>query len=105
MVYELVFAPPAQEDLKSNFVYVADASGIETATEYDAKIRAACLSLTRFPNRGTPRDDIRPGLRSIPLGGAVTIFYEVAPDEVRIVRVIHARRDLAAAFEDSRESP
>jgi len=55
--------------------------------------------LDQFPNRGTPHDDVRPGLRSIPLRGAVTIFYAVKADEVQIVRVIHARRDLAAAFE------
>jgi plasmid stabilization system protein ParE len=58
------------------------------------------VSLPSSPNRGRPRDAIRSGLRSIPLGRTVTIYYEVGANEVQIVRVIHARRDAATAFAD-----
>jgi plasmid stabilization system protein ParE len=46
-----------------------------------------------------PRDEIRPGLRSISDRLAI-IFYLADKNEVRIVHVIHPRRDVAAVFQD-----
>jgi toxin ParE1/3/4 len=40
-------------------------------------ILARCLTLADFPERGAPRDDIRPGLRTIPYGRRYTIDYRV----------------------------
>jgi toxin ParE1/3/4 len=44
------------------------------------------------------REELAPGLRSFPLGRYV-IFYEVTPDGIAIVRVLHGARDLGALFE------
>jgi toxin ParE1/3/4 len=55
-------------------------------------------SLSRFPFIGRPREALRPGLRSI-LAGNYVIFYEVADDQVTIVRVLHGRRDIDAEFQ------
>jgi toxin ParE1/3/4 len=100
VAFEIVLSPRALDDLKSNFDFVADSAGIDTATAYDGAIRAACFALADFPRRGRPRDEIGPGLRSVPAARSVTIYYSVGATEVQIVRVIHARRDTAAAFAD-----
>jgi toxin ParE1/3/4 len=96
--FEVHLAETAIADLESLFIYLDDTAGETIATAYVANVRAACFSLAHFPRRGSPRDDIRPGLRSIPCERTVTIFYDVGETEVQIVRVIHARRDVAAAF-------
>jgi len=100
VAYRIVFTPRSLEDLKSNFTYVADAAGIDVALAQDARIRAACRSLADFPRRGRGRDEIRPGLRSIPCARAFIVFYAIDENEVRIIRVLHARREIATAFED-----
>ena len=66
-----------------------------------ARPEAAAARLAHFPGRGRSRAAIGPGLRSIPFARTVTIFYTIAANEVRIVRVLHARRDAATAFDDS----
>jgi toxin ParE1/3/4 len=42
---------------------------------------------------GRSREEVAPGLRSFPFGRYV-IFYEVMPDGIAIVRVLHGARDL-----------
>ena len=47
---------------------------------------------------GRSREDLAPGLRSLPLGRYV-IFYQVISDAIAIVRVLHGARDLGPLFE------
>ena len=46
---------------------------------------------------GRRRDDLRPGLRSFPVGAYVA-FYQIVGDVVEIVRVFHGRRDIEGEF-------
>ena len=105
MVHRVILTEAALDDLTSISDYLAEVAGEDVAAAYDAQLKAACLSLTEFPNRGRPRGQFRPGLRSIPFARLATIFYVAEKDQVQVVRVIHARRDLAAAFEDRRDIP
>ena len=88
-------------DLQSISDYLAEVADEDVAATHDAQIKALCSSLTEFPHRGRPRDEIRLGLRSISFARFVTIFYLTFEKEVQIVHVIHARRDSASAFEDT----
>jgi toxin ParE1/3/4 len=47
---------------------------------------------------GRGREELAPGLRSLPYGRYV-IFYEVMPDRIAIVRVLHGAGDLGPPFE------
>jgi toxin ParE1/3/4 len=47
---------------------------------------------------GRTREELAPELRSFPFGRYV-IFYEVIPDGMAIVRVLHGARDLGRLFE------
>ncbi len=55
---------------------------------------AACFyRLSSFPRMGQERPDLRPGLRSFPVDD-YTVLYEIEGEDVRIVHVLHGRRDL-----------
>ena len=48
---------------------------------------------------GRARDeDLRPGVRSVPAGEYV-IFYRVREQDVRILHVLHGRRDIQTFFQ------
>ena len=52
------------------------------------------------PYLGRRRDqDLRPGLRSFPVGEYV-IFYRIEGEDVMILHVAHGRRDIEALFDD-----
>ena len=45
------------------------------------------------PHAGRPRDELRPGYRSFPVGEHL-IFYRIADPGIQILHVVHGRRDL-----------
>jgi toxin ParE1/3/4 len=61
---------------------------------------AACARLADFPNRGSVRDDVRPGLRTIAFERRAVIVYFVEESEVRVARILHHGRDLHRAFQN-----
>jgi toxin ParE1/3/4 len=62
---EVRFRPGARTDLFDLYTYIAAQSGRERAGSYIERIEAACMRLTHFPARGTRRDDLGPGLRTV----------------------------------------
>ncbi len=91
---ELEFALEALEDLLSLHLYIAEESGARIAGGYVQRIQDACLALTTFPSRGTRRDDLFPGLRTIGFERRATIAFLVHEDRVEIVRIFYGGRDL-----------
>lgn len=87
--YEVSFRPRAEADLLGLYRYIAVEAGTAVAGAYIDRIEATCLSLATFPERGTRRDDIRPGLRTVGFERRATIAFQVLEDEVVIVRVFH----------------
>ena len=63
MKLRVVFAPEAREDLFELYDYIAQHGSPERAMAYIERIEKACMSLQALPNRGTLREDLRPGLR------------------------------------------
>ena len=55
--------------------------------------RLSSRLLGDVPYAGRPRDEIRPGYRSLPVG-EYPIFYRVMEPGVRIMHVVHGRMDL-----------
>ncbi|NYZ12676.1 type II toxin-antitoxin system RelE/ParE family toxin [Azospirillum sp. RWY-5-1] len=96
MTRRIVFRPSAQSDLLALFQYIARDSGVARARAYVARINAACQSLALFPERGTRRDDLSPGMRTIGFERRVTIAFRVIGDAVEILAVAYGGR----AFED-----
>ncbi len=61
----VVFTPEAEDQLAELYRYIAAAGSAEVAARYTEAIVAYCEELAAFPHRGTARDDIRSGLRTI----------------------------------------
>jgi toxin ParE1/3/4 len=87
--YEVSFRPRAEADLLALYEYIAGEAGTAVAGGYIDRIEAACLNLATFPERGTRRDDIRPGLRTIGFERRATIAFQVLENEVVILRVFY----------------
>ncbi len=93
MAFELSFHRLAKADLLGLYDYVARHGGTERAGSYLGRIEAACRSLTDFPEKGTPRDDITPGLRTWAFERRILIVYRSDEMRVEILRVLYGGRD------------
>jgi len=90
---KVLLRPQAEADLLALYRYIAEASGLQIAGNYIDRIELACMSLATFPNRGTKRDDLAPGLRTIAFERRVTIAYQVLKTGVEIVTIAYGGRD------------
>jgi toxin ParE1/3/4 len=66
-----------------------------TADVYTGRIVAACKGFSQFPLRGTRRDDVLPGLRTIGFERRITIAFMVLPDKVLIEGIFYGGQDFA----------
>lgn len=98
MAREVVFAPEARDDLLELYDFIAEQADEARARAYTGRIVTYRLGFSTFPERGTRRDELRPGLRVIGFGRRVTIAFHVMGDRVTIDRVLYGGRDLARAF-------
>jgi toxin ParE1/3/4 len=73
---------------------------VRSAGGYIDRLEAACRALEIFPERGTRRDDIRPGLRVMGFERRATIIFQVTEGEVVIVRIFYGGQDYEAALRD-----
>jgi plasmid stabilization system protein ParE len=95
---EVRFAPEAIADLERMAARIADAAGIEVALAYVTRIEAFCRGLDLASERGTRRDDIRPGLRILGFERRVTIALVVEERRVVVLRVLAAGMDWEASL-------
>ena len=92
-----VRAPQADSDLDDIWYYVASKSGsVEIADRLVESITSGFSVLASHSNIGRARDqDLRPGLRSFPVGEYL-IIYRIRYEDVVILRVVRGSRDVAA---------
>ena len=93
MAHEVIFAPEAQADLLSLYDYIDKHSGPTRAHDYIGRVAAYCLSFGTFPDRGTRRNDLRPGLRVIGFERRVTIAFHVTVSAITIDRIFYRGRN------------
>jgi toxin ParE1/3/4 len=88
----------AEHDLDDIAYYVAKASGSLTIAErLISSLTARFYILANHPRIGRQREDLLPGARSFPVGSYI-IVYTIDDADVRILRVIHGGRNIAALF-------
>lgn len=94
-------APEAEAELDGIWYYLATESGnLEIADRVIDTITERFFLLARYPHIGRRRDeDLRPGLRSF-LAGEYVIIYRVEGDDVLILHVIRASRNVEALLRD-----
>ena len=98
MSHRIEFSPEALGDLIDLYDYIALRDGAERAIGYIDRIEDCCRNLSLFPDRGTRRDDLRPGLRILGFERRAVIAFLVAADTVTILRILYGGRDLETVF-------
>lgn len=90
-------APEAEAELDGIWYYVAKQSGsIEIADRLIDSLTKYFFILACHPHMGRGRDvDLRPGLRSFPVGEYL-IIYRVEGDDVFILHVVRGSRNIEA---------
>jgi toxin ParE1/3/4 len=94
----VVFSPEALGDLTSLYDYIAADSGPSRAIAYIDRIEDYCARFDMSAQRGTRRDDIRPGLRVVGFERRVTIAFHVDPATVTIDRILYGGREVEEAL-------
>lgn len=92
----IVRSKRARQDLIAIWRYVA-ADDPDAADTLLDTIDTKCQLLMQHPNLGPERNDIREGLRYIRVGQYL-VLYQVGEQVIRVVRVLHGRRDLRGVF-------
>lgn len=98
---EVLFAPECADDLRKLYDDIARNAGAERAQIYTSRIIDHCLRLDLFPERGTRRDDLRPGLRLTSFRRRVAIAFHITQTAVVIDRVLYGGRDIDALFREN----
>ena len=65
MKYAIALTPEARDHLDVIYDYIATAASPDVAQRFTDGILDHIDKLTDYPRRGTMRDDLRPGLRTI----------------------------------------
>lgn len=93
------YRPEAYADLEDIFRFIVRLSGSRvTARRFVLRIRNRCHRIGNVPQGGRPRDDLEPGLRTVPFEHSAVIAYKVESDCVRIANVFYGGRDYEALY-------
>ena len=67
------------------------------AAEFVSRIEEKCRLLAQFPEMGSARDDLSPGLRDFSVAKYV-ILFRAQHDGILVVRVLSGYRDIDSLF-------
>ncbi len=82
----------AEDDLDLIWGHVA-ADSPDDAAKLMRRLANAFARLAEFPGIGLNNDAVHPGFLRFPVGKYV-VYFDVGPDLIEIVRVLHAARDI-----------
>jgi len=83
----------ARDDLFALYDWIAEAGSPDTALAYVERIEAFCTGLDLASERGSLRDDVRPGLRIVGFERSATIAFMVEDKRVVVLRVFYGGRN------------
>ena len=95
-----VIRPRAQDDILRQFRwYLVEQEAAEAAFQFVEAVEASVEQLLRMPNMGAPRELRNPALKGLRLWPVkefeeFLIFYVVVGDTVRVIRILHGKRDI-----------
>lgn len=97
--------PVAKDDILRQFrYYLVTADAPEAALRFLDAVDESIETLCRMPETGAPRPLKNPALTGLRFGAVkgfedILIFYVVRDDVLRVVRVLHGRRDVQKILE------
>ena len=101
--------PAAREDILRQFrYYLIEQDAEQVAERFLAAVEETVHELCQHPRMGAPRFFKNPalaGLRTWPVKGfpAIRIYYLCDEEAVRVVRVLHGKRDISPLLEMEEE--
>lgn len=97
--FEVRYREEAAADLLDIYQWVYEASGDPvTAERFTQRLLAACERIGDVPLGGRPRDDLLPGLRTVPFEKRAVLAYVIVDDAVEITNVFYGGRDYEALY-------
>ncbi|MDQ6432439.1 type II toxin-antitoxin system RelE/ParE family toxin [Mesorhizobium sp. LHD-90] len=91
----------ANRDFAWIYGTVAEVGGTRIAFNYVQRVRAFCEKLEYGSERGTRRDELRPGLRVVGFERRISVAFMVEPERVVILRVFYGGMDWENEFGDN----
>lgn len=88
--------PQAEADLVEIWHFIADDS-LDEADRWIDRLDDKLRLWASQPLMGRAREELAPGLRSLPFGRYV-VFFMPLPDGLDVVRILHSARDVDDAF-------
>ena len=96
---KVVLREEAIADLADIYNHISRVSGSAvTAIGFVRRIKARCQRIGNVPMGGIARDDLQPGLRTVPFEHSAVIAYVVEDDRVSITNVFYGGRDYEALY-------
>lgn len=100
----VLLTEPAITDINGISDYIEEATGsTRVALRYVERINERCRSIGNAPRGGRLRDDLMPGLRSVPFERTAIICYMIEEHCVLITNVFHGGRDFEAVLRSPSE--
>jgi toxin ParE1/3/4 len=88
VAHRVEFRQAAVDDLTALYERIAAEAGRTRAGAYINRIEAVCMALETFPERGTVRNHLHPGLRVIGFERSASIAFVVHAEVVDILRIM-----------------
>ncbi|TRO85627.1 type II toxin-antitoxin system RelE/ParE family toxin [Glycocaulis profundi] len=100
MRFQVVYAPEAEAQLAALYRYIAREASPVIARRYTDDILDHMETFSTLPHRGTPRDDLRPGLRTTSFRRRVAIAYAVEDRTVTILGIFYGGQDFETLLDE-----
>ncbi len=94
------WSPEAADDLREIVTWIERNASAAVAANYAARVVSFCQGLEIGSLRGTPRDDVLPGLRIVGFERAVTVAFFVESERVEILGLYRAGRNWTSDMRD-----
>src|SRR5215217_544150 len=94
---KLDFSHLAEDDYRAILQFSLERWGERQSDRFGTELMNAIHDLVMFPSVGRSRHDLKPGVRGIVVRD-YQVLYQVTSTTVRILRIIHTRRDAQAVI-------
>ncbi|MBZ9895134.1 type II toxin-antitoxin system RelE/ParE family toxin [Mesorhizobium sp. BR1-1-6] len=103
---EVEYRESARDDLTNIFRYIVESGGSPNAAlRFVLRIEDRCQNIGNAPRGDRLRDDIVPGLRTVPFEHSAVIAYIIESDIIRIVNIFCGGRDYETLMRDGGSGP
>ncbi len=100
MDYSIIVTPEARDQLDAIYDYIAYAATPDIARQFTDGIIDRLAMLTDYPRAGSPRDDLRPGLRTLAYRRRVTIAFIVEESTVVVIGFYYGGQNFEVLLRD-----